>query len=325
MAGLPIPPLLSVVIDRQGGAAVRAENAFADPAPDGALLWQHLYRDAPRAAAELAASGLDSFVLDALTAKETRPRCTVHGSGVVLNLRGVNLNPGAGPEDMVSVRLWLEAGRIFGVWLRPLQAVEDLLGAMERGQAPTTPGEFVARLALRLADRAEPVVATLNEKIDTLEEQVLDQEAGLARGDLAEVHRSAIILRRFMQPQRDALTTLEIEDLDWLTERDRSRLREAAERVQRLSEDLDAIRDRAQVVRDQIMEMRSDQMNRRMLVLSIVAAVFLPLGLLTGLLGINVGGMPGAGNPWAFWIVTGGLVALGGGLVWWVWRLGMFR
>ena len=73
------------------------------------------------------------------------------------------------------------------------------------------------------------------------------------------------------------------------------------------------------------MELRSDQMNRRMLVLSIVAAVFLPLGLLTGLLGINVGGMPGAENAWAFWIVTGGLVALGWGLVWWVWRLGMFR
>ena len=40
-----------------------------------------------------------------------------------------------------------------------------------------------------------------------------------------------------------------------------------------------------------------------MYVLSVIAAVFLPLGFLTGLLGINVGGMPGADNAAAFWLV----------------------
>ena len=42
-----------------------------------------------------------------------------------------------------------------------------------------------------------------------------------------------------------------------------------------------------------------------MLILAVVAAVFLPLGLLTGLLGINVGGIPGAQTDWAFWAVCG--------------------
>ena len=73
---------------------------------------------------------------------------------------------------------------------------------------------------------------------------------------------------------------------------------------------LDAIRDRAQVVRDQVVDIRAEAMNRQMLVLSVVAAIFLPLGLLTGLLGINVGGIPGAGTPWAFWAVCGILVAI---------------
>ncbi|HKL55753.1 MAG TPA: CorA family divalent cation transporter, partial [Roseovarius sp.] len=123
--------------------------------------------------------------------------------------------------------------------------------------------------------------------------------------------RMAIKLRRHIAPQRDALSTFEIEDLPWLTHEDRSRLREAVERVTRLSEELDAIRDRAQVVQDQIMEHRSEVMNRQMLILSVVAAIFLPLGLLTGLLGINVGGMPGADDPRAFWFVTVGIVVIG--------------
>ena len=76
----------------------------------------------------------------------------------------------------------------------------------------------------------------------------------------------------------------------------------------RMAEELDAIRDRAQIVHDQIMDKRAEVMNKQMLLLSIVAAIFLPLGLVTGFLGINVGGIPGADNQWGFWIVCGLLI-----------------
>tara|TARA_R110000744_G_scaffold230748_2_gene348938 strand:- start:120 stop:506 length:387 start_codon:yes stop_codon:yes gene_type:complete len=128
-----------------------------------------------------------------------------------------------------------------------------------------------------------------------------------------------------MFPQRDALTTLEIEDLEWLTQRDRSRIREAAERVTRLAEELDAIRDRAQVVHDQIMDNRAEAMNRSMLVLSVVAVIFLPLGFLTGLLGINVGGIPGANDPWAFLVVCGLLLLVAVLQIWLFKRVGILR
>ena len=58
-------------------------------------------------------------------------------------------------------------------------------------------------------------------------------------------------------------------------------------------------------------------MNKAMYVLSIVAAIFLPLGLLTGLLGINVGGILGTENNWAFTAVTVALIAVAIGLVVW--------
>ena len=80
---------------------------------------------------------------------------------------------------------------------------------------------------MRLADRAEPAVADLNERVDELEEQLLENEENVERANLSALRRTAIVLRRYMMPQRDALTTLEIEDLDWLDERDRSHLREA--------------------------------------------------------------------------------------------------
>jgi zinc transporter len=143
------------------------------------------------------------------------------------------------------------------------------------------------------------------------------------RGELADIRRVSIVLRRYMFPQRDALSTLEIEDLPWITGHDRSRLREATERMTRLGEELDAIRDRAQVVHDMLMDMRAEVMNRQMLLLSVVAAIFLPLGLITGLLGINVGGIPGTEYPWAFWVVCFLLVLIGSAQLWLFRRLGL--
>ena len=327
-SGPVLPEIAAFVCDGEGGARkVELDELSTLRVGDNAFgfAWVHLRRDNPEARDWLQQCGLDRFVIDALTAEETRPRCTVHGDGAVLNLRGVNLNPGAEPEDMISARFWIEEKRVVGVWIRPLMAVRDLFDAMDRNRAPVTPGDLVAKLSLRLADRAEPTIAALNERIDELEESVLDEQAEVTRGPLAQVRRSSIVLRRFMFPQRDALSTLEIEDLKWLTEKDRSRIREAADRVTRLGEELDAIRDRAQVVHDQLMDKRAETMNRRMLVLSVVAAIFLPLGLLTGLLGINVGGIPGAENPWAFLVVCGLLVAIGLGQYWLFRRIGMMR
>ncbi len=325
-AEYPVLPEIFAFALSGDGHATPLQLEEAAPAGEGPdFVWVHLRRDHPRAEDWLRETGLDRIVIEALTAEETRPRCTPIGEGALLILRGVNLNPGAEPEDMISVRLWIEHGRVIGVWQRPLMAVRDLLDSVERNRAPVSPGDLVAKLALRLADRAEPTVAALNERVDHLEEAIEDPAGSVARGQLAEIRRASIVLRRFMVPQRDALTTLQIEDLSWLDDRDRGRIREAAERVTRLGEELDAIRDRAQVVQDQVMDRRAEVMNRHMLILSVVAAIFLPLGLLTGLLGINVGGIPGADHPWAFLIVCGLLLALGAAQAWLFRRLGLLR
>ena len=142
------------------GHAVEVARDTVEMPGDARFSWFHFRGDDPETPARLSARGVDGFVIDALTAEDTRPRCTVHGDGVILILRGVNLTPGAEPEDMVSVRMWLERDRVIGVWMRPLHAVEDLVASIARGEAPTSVGDLVARLALRLADRVEPIIPT---------------------------------------------------------------------------------------------------------------------------------------------------------------------
>jgi len=285
--------------------------------------WLHLHRDGAETEKILEALKLDSFITDALMAEDTRPRFTVHGNGAIIILRGVNLNEGEEPTDMISVRFWVEENLVVGVWIRRIFAISDVRSSIDRGNAPLSPADLMARIAYRLVDRAEPIVAKLSEEMDELEESGDQGLYGKARSALIGVRQSAGILRRFLLPQRDALTTFSIEEMSWLDDRERSRIRESAERFTRLAEELDAIRDRAMIAHDEILSERADRMNRTMLLLAIVTTVFLPLGLITGLLGVNVGGIPGTNDPFAFFYVSGIIVAVGLALWFFIRRSGM--
>lgn len=318
-----LPDAVAYRMDGKGGA-VSVDPTETAVAP-GEFIWVHFRRDYPGTPDLLSAQGIDDWIEEALTDEETRPRATVHGDGVLLNLRGANLMADADPEDMISVRLWLTAERVVGISFRPLYALADLRAAIERGQAPTSPGDLVAKLALRLVDRAEPAVAELYEEIDDLEAKVLDPEQEIEIFALSDTRRAAILLRRYMFPQRDALTTLAIEDVTWLDDRDRVRIREAADGVERLGEELETIRERCQIVHDELLEQRAERMNRRTLMMSVAAAIFLPLSLITGILGMNVGGIPWATTPWGFAIVCAFLAALALAIYGWFRLIGMFR
>jgi zinc transporter len=249
-------------------------------------------------------SGLDSLVVESLLEENTRPRCLQMGAGVMLFLRGVNLNPGANPEDMVSIRLWIEPTRVISVRLRRLMSIDDLRRTIESGRGPKDVGDFIVQLAEHLTRRMADVIGDINDEVDRLQDQVLEIESGRLRTHLTRLRREIIALRRYLAPQRDALNRLTQLRLDWLEDQDLLHLREEADRVARYVEDLDAARERAAVTQEELNNRLAEQMNARMYVLSVVAAIFLPLGFLTGLFGVNVGGIPLAEDPWGFFEIS---------------------
>ena len=231
-------------------------------------------------------------------------------------LRGVNLNLGAEPEDMVSVRFWLEENRIVTMRHRRVMAVEDLREAIEAGSGPVGPAGFLEELSGRLIARMGDVIADVDDAFDALEDEVLTEQTYELRPKLANIRRKVISLRRYIAPQRDVIARLQGEKVPWLGDMERMRLREIGDRTTRYVEDLDAIRDRATVTQEELNSSLTEQMNKTMYVLSIVAGIFLPLGLLTGLLGINVGGIPGTESPWGFTIFCVVLGLIAGWQIW---------
>ena len=279
--------------------------------PDQGLLWLHLDSQNPEAQNWLEnSSGIGKLTCESLLEKETRPRNILLSDGLLLILRGINCNPGADPDDMVAIRILLNEQRIISMRYRRIKAVQDVQEAIDAGKGPSSAGEFLVMVTDRLTDRMGDVVAEIDDKVDELEDTVLTAESYELRSQLAGLRRTCISLRRYIAPQRDVLTRLLHDQLQWITDLDRAHLREVAERTARFVEDIDSARERAAVTHEELNSRLSEQMNKAMYLLSIIEAIFLTLGLLTGLLGINVGGIPGTESKWAFSLVTAVLVGL---------------
>ena len=204
---------------------------------------------------------------------------------------------------MVSLRLWIGKNRIVTMRHRRVEAINDLRAALAEGNGPQDIGDFLVFLCEKMTDRMADVVGDIEDSVDVLEDQILEKERATLRTELSRARRMIIGLRRHMVPQRELLSRLQNERAEWLSDTDKLHLRESAERTVRCIEDLDAARDRAAIAQEELNARLSEQMNQTIYMMSIVATIFLPLGLLTGLLGINVGGIPGAETSWAFLLV----------------------
>ncbi|MGC9452190.1 MAG: zinc transporter ZntB [Oceanipulchritudo sp.] len=306
----------ALLLDGKGGGhPLKWKGIHSWKKEDGAL-WIHLDRKAPDARKWLRkGSGLDPLICEALLAEETRPRAEGIGDGMLVILRGVNLNPGEAPDDMISVRIWIERNRIITLRGPKLLALADVRKRLDAGTGPDTAAGVLVSITEMLTDRMGPVMENLNDIVDAIEEKVLANPDAALRRELSEMRRQAISLRRHIAPQREAILRLQSVPGEFFAPEHLMRLRESGDRTTRYVEDLDALRERASVVVEEITARASEQINRTMYALSLVAGIFLPLGFVTGLLGINVGGMPGVDNAGAFSIVCLILAAMALGLL----------
>jgi len=263
----------------------------------------HLDVNSPDARQWLEAdSGLEQAVVDALIADETRPRSFSTERGLLVVLRGVNTNPGHDPEDMVSIRVWIEQDRIISTRRRKLLSITDLRGLLDQGIGPRSPGQFLCTLVARLADRIGIFIDDIEGRVVDAEEDIGTAVQARFRQAITTLRQQIASVRRFLAPQRDALDRLYKQPGQWLSDADHRDLRDEADRITRYIEDLDLAREQTMVLREEFLGRLAQEQNARMYVLSVVAAVFLPLTFITGLLGMNVGGLPGLNSPSGFLI-----------------------
>ncbi|TCI01282.1 zinc transporter ZntB [Corallincola luteus] len=249
--------------------------------------------------------GLSPTTVDMLCAEDTRPRCVQAQEGVLLNLRGININPGAEPDDMVSLRILCQSHRLISVRKRRIYSVLDVTTQLHAGNGPKHIDELLASLTKHLTHRMRDLIDQLEDQTDLAEDQLFE------KGDLSVSERiyplrtQLIHFRRYFAPQKDAILALISLKPDWLSEDSRFGLRERADATQRLIEQIDTLKERLSFIKAEVEGQLAAKSEKRIYLLTIFAGIFVPMGFFTGLLGINVGGIPLADNEWGFTLVCG--------------------
>jgi zinc transporter len=271
--------------------------------------WFHIQADAIDAEDCLQGLGIQTEIIDALCTAETRPKAILFGEGMLVYLRGINRNPDADPEDMVSLRLWITKDRVISARRknRQLLSIQDTKEQIEKGYIPNSPLDLVLNMITRIADRISETVDVLDE--DLTEFEALDKSGKQDRLKLSMVRRQAAAIRRYLAPQRDALDAMYRFNKS-LNQQQSFELRDQTDRMTRYVEDLDLAKERAMVLQDELRNRIAEQQGMRMYVLSLVTAIFLPLSFLTGVFGMNVAGLPGTQEPKAFFYVATTMIIL---------------
>ena len=295
------PPLVLRLCD---GRTERMD-VLPGPPPPGAWDWVELDLADPDAPAWLAGRGLPEQVVEGLTDERTRPRLARAPEGLLVILCAVADGRGRMPGELGALRLWASGEGIVALRAAPLPALTRMAERLASGHGPAGPGTALVDLVERLTDEVEPVAAGSLEEIDALEEAVLaGQEPADVGPRLSALRRSLVRLRRDLDPQRDALARLARVRTDLLDEAARLDLAESAAHAQRHAEEVDGARERAVILQEELAARADEHLARRSFQISLAAAAFLPATLLTGLLGVNVAGIPGAEAPGAFWRVA---------------------
>jgi zinc transporter len=292
-------------LDGKGGG--EAADGLAETARP---VWLHIDYSSPDAQQWLKARGLEPTVIETLIRNESRPRTTPTKGGLLVVLRGINMNPGADPEDMVSLRMWVEPNRVITIRQRRLLAAQEVREQIEAGKGPKNVAEVVVDVIDRIADRILLFVDDIEDRALAFEGSVQTGKAGTVRREVSALRRETAVVRRFVSPLREALEALSRQTDELFEAKWSFAIRDQSDRITRAVEDLDLVRERLLVVQEESLNRITQEQNDRMYVFSIVAAIFLPITFISGMFGMNTAGLPGLENPFAFWMVCLGMLAV---------------
>jgi len=299
--------IISCQLDGKGGMIPIAEDEVIQCEQP---CWLHLNYTHRKSAEWLQSTPqIPDAVRDALAGDSMRPRVSRLGDGFMIVLRSVNHNSDARRDQLVVMRVFINDKLIVSTRRRKVSAVDEVLTDLQNGNGPIDCGSWLVDVCDALTDYTSEFIEELHDKIIELEDALLDQRMP-ARGELGLLRKQLIVMRRYMAPQRDVYARLASEKLAWMDDNERRRMQEIADRLGRGLDDLDAGVARTAILADEVASAMAESMNRRTYTMSVMAMIFLPATFLTGLFGVNLGGIPGGEWRYGFSIFCLLLVVL---------------
>jgi zinc transporter len=208
------------------------------------------------------------------------------------------------PGDIST--MWLTVGPrlVISARMQPLRSIDRLRDAVKKGITLRSSVELLVHLMHDQGDVLVNIVRTTTARVDSLEDHLLSGRLEKKRADLGALRRLLVRLQRVLAPEPAALFRLLKMPPDWIHEADLDDLRQSTEEFNVALSDMAALQERIKLLQEEIAGRVAEANNRSLFVLTIVTVLALPINIIAGLLGMNVGGIPLAEHPSGFWVIV---------------------
>lgn len=306
------PIIFSYSFNEDGSSFKLDENSAAKEIENDGLAWAHIDSENNNSAKWLQkeVGYLDHLVIDALLARETRPRIMEFPQGLLIILRSVNLNKDAEPEDMVSLRIWIDNQRIITIQRRDVKAVYEIAESLDAGKKIKSSGEFLYNLLYQILQKTSPFLYNMNERIDELEDRILTTHDMKFREKILQIRTQSAVFKRYLLPQREVILRLRNTEQNWIDSWAKRHFQENFDQISHLIEEVEEATSRSQILHDELANAMTERLNKSMYKLSMISLIFMPFTFITGLFGMNVEGIPGANSPHAFYICSAVMIIM---------------
>jgi zinc transporter len=215
--------------------------------------------------------------------------------------------------------LWLSVAprRVISVRRRPLRSVDRLRTEVRRGQPVDNSVDLLDHLLRDQADELQRTLRRTAERLDEIEDDVLAGRHRQHAAELARQRRLTVRLQRLLTPEPGSLARVLTRPPGWMQPADVQQLAQANDEFALVLRDIAALQDRIRLMQDESAARTAEDTNRSLFLLTMVTVLALPINLVSGLFGMNVGGMPLAEDDTGFWLMLG-LIASLTGLIGWV-------
>ncbi len=224
------------------------------------------------------------------------------------------------PSDVSTLVLSVDPRFLVTARKKPLRSIDRLRVAVKNGERFPTPTALLVHL---LRDQADVLVGILRnaiEKVDRIEDRLLAGFVESKRAELGKLRRVLVRLTRLLAPEPGALFRLLNRPPEWMREDDIAELRQSTEEFSVSLNDIDTLEERIKLLQEEISALVQEQNNRSLWVLSLFTVMALPVNMVAGFFGMNVGGVPFAENKAGFVIVVTVVLSVTAAIGWWILR-----
>ena len=294
--------ICSFVLQPEGAAVPLTWDTKFDPDTAPGPIWLHFNLADARASNWIAGcEAIPDDARDLLLDHDALARYEIADNGLALVIGDLHHDFNGDPEGFGTLRLYIDKHMLITGRRHPLMAVDQLRREMTHGAAITNTTDLLARMIELLAATFQRVVKENADVVDDAEDQIL---AGYVRdqgAELGRVRRLLARLRRHVNGERHALSQSLARAHRWIGNADTSELRQAVERLDGTAQDLELVQERARLLQEEIAGRLGEATNRNLYLLSVMTTVLLPINLITGIFGMNTGGLPWSHSEDGFW------------------------